>query len=149
MSSFALQLSKNKIIELNPELARTMALINKQGFTITEFEPFQYTGITNVATDPSFDIVPFLANNTYHIVTGGICKHSTTQAGFMMLEFYDPFANVLRFSYSNSLNNTAPINQGFPASNFLASRVRWNDNGATVGIYSVLVQGFKISYIPN
>lgn len=150
MSTNALfnKLFRKRGFENNPGLTQALWLISNSGRTIVNIEPFQYMAPDlNVATQPNFDPLPFIANSTYFVTSGFWAKTSTTQTGIPHLIYYEPFADVfsLRYAGSSMANNTVTLNLGVPG-NILTSRVQWQDNGATVGVFSLQIGGFKITY---
>lgn len=148
MSAFSEQLYLNRLLDTFPQLQAQLALLSKQGFTPTLIEPINVTSLINVATNPSFDLLEFVANTTYFIYVAAWSKYSLTQTGAPFLDIYLPFANTLAYRYGGSSlpNNTVTLNLGFPAFNILTSRIQWNDNGATVGTFSVWISALKITY---
>jgi len=146
---FQERIYENFVYNNDPDLVHKLWVLANNGKIIDKVTPVYFQAVINVATDASFDIFPAITNNVYTIGSVLFGRHSTTQTGQPLIEFYDPFTGVLTARYTQQTNNTtAGINNAMPTNKLFAlvSRLGWNDNAATVGIYSVIISGYKIAF---
>ncbi len=150
MSAFQEQMYENFIYNNDPDLVHNLWLLAKNGKNINKIEPVYFQGLFNVATDPSIDIFPAIANVAYSIGNHYLSRYSTSFTGIPQITFYDVLTGIVtsvvspQSSAGLTLANNLFMNQRLGA---LVSRVRWEDNAATVGTYAVLFKGYKIYYI--
>lgn len=130
----------------DPELNRAVQYLSDLKTPAIDIEVIYQNNTFNVATDPSADILPAVARTVYLLSVNYNTSTISGWAGNALIELYAPFVAAINKSLvvfnATSAWLTVPQFVSFD----LCSRLRWNDNGATVGIYDVRVIGYKITY---
>lgn len=130
----------------DPELNKAVQYLSSRSNKIINIEVLNEAFIKNVAVDPSADMLPPENNVMYAVAASRSDPDLSAGTGFPIVEFYNPLDAALKLSIAIANNVNAPITTLTSGGYYYTSRVRWNDNGATVGSYSIIIIGYKITY---